>query len=144
MGVTAGIEGRSWSAFFGPASIGLFLAVLALSIGAMGSKHSGLRVTGLFVSLACLVVFAGAILNVGERLYLVNGKTYPHFLARNIGAASHATLDRLQLADCKGTGMEIYGKADHEWVIRCGFSWFGGHTYLSSTDPFGGMLGSQR
>lgn len=143
IGVMAAIDSRSWSASFGPVCVGLFFMALALSMNAMDSKRATLKTTGIAVSIACMLVFVGAILSVGERVYLVNGKTYPRFLATDIGAANHDTLDRLRHAQCRGSLMEIYGKTNDEWVIRCGLSWIGGHTFVSRADPDAGILGSR-
>ncbi|MBK3865187.1 hypothetical protein G3A40_36135 [Paraburkholderia aspalathi] len=140
LAATAGIEGRSWGAFFGPFVIGIFFLALGLAGDARRSERRPMRNAGTIVTIACAVIFVGAILNAGERLYLVNGGSYPRLLAHDLGAADYKTLDRLHGSQCKGESMEIYGKSNSQWVIRCGFSWVDGHTFISTTNPYADVL----
>lgn len=140
MAAIAGIESRSWGAFSGPFVIGVFFLAIGLASDARRSQRRPLRVAGAIVMVACALIFLGALLNSAERVYLVNGSSYPSFLGRDLGAADYKTLDRLHENQCKGDGMEIYGKADGKWVIRCGFLWLDGHTFISSTNPYGDVL----
>lgn len=140
MAVAAGIEGHSWGSFFAFASIAAFYFAVGAARQATRSTRQAVRIAGNSVLIACGLLFIGGALSAVERLYLVNGSSYPRFLARDLGAASYATLDKLHAGECKGQMMEIYGKADDEWVIRCGFNWYEGHTYISSTDPYAHML----
>lgn len=141
LAVSAGIEGRSWGAFFGIASIAAFFFAISAGVQASRSNREAIRVAGKSVLIACTLLFIGIVLSEIERLYLVNGTTYPRVLARDLGAANYATLDKLRADQCKGQTMEIYSKADNLWVIRCGFGWYEGHTYISSTDPYADVLG---
>lgn len=138
--VLAGIEGRSWGVFFGFALIALYFFAIGASRQAARSTRRPVRIAGNVVASACALLFLGMILMTVERLYLVNGSSYPRILAHDLGAANYSTLENLRLNQCKGDGMEIYGKRNDLWVIRCGFSWYEGHTYISTTNPYGHML----
>lgn len=63
-----------------------------------------------------------AALLAQERLYPVHGRTYPHWLARNLGTLDAAALDRLRRTDCLGHRLEMFEKDDGAWVVRCGFT----------------------
>lgn len=141
LAVMAGIESRSWGAFLAPFYIGLFFVALGLASDARRSGRRPWQVAGNVVIAGCGLLFVGSLMNTAERLYLVNGQSYPRLLARDVGAADKATLDNLHRNQCKGELMEIYGKKGGLWVIRCGFSWVGGHTFVSDTNPYGDKLG---
>lgn len=78
------------------------------------------------------------LLAVAERLYLVNGAQYPRFLAKDVAAVPFDDLDGLRVLSCNGELLEVYPKANY-WVLRCGFAYFEGHTFISHTDPFGNL-----
>lgn len=88
-----------------------------------------------FITGAALLMLAGLLLTA-ERLYLVNGATYPTFLAEDLGSIDANTLEYLHKTHCSGEPMEIYRKRDF-WVIRCGVAYLEGHTFISHTDPTG-------
>jgi hypothetical protein len=140
LGAVAGIEGRSWGSFGAFALVAAYFFAIGASRQAGRSTRPPVRIAGNVVWVACALLFVGLILSTVERLYLVNGSSYPRFLAHDLGAANYSTLENLRLNQCKGQGMEIYGKRDNLWVIRCGFTWMEGHTYVSTTNPYGHML----
>ncbi|WP_247394667.1 hypothetical protein [Ralstonia pseudosolanacearum] len=78
------------------------------------------------------------LLAVAERLYLVNGAQYPRFLAKDVGAVRFDDLDGLRVLSCNGEPLEVYAKTDY-WVLRCGFAYFEGHTFISHADPFANL-----
>ncbi len=136
LAVCMGIMSRSWSSFWTLAAIGGFFAAGSLAGAATKSPRKPLRVLGRIGLCAFLLVMVGALLNTAERVYLVNADSYPRFLARNLGTADMHTLERLHAKECKGMGIQVYEKTNYTWVIRCGFDWFGGHTYISNADPY--------
>lgn len=81
------------------------------------------------------------LFTVAERLYLVNGTQYPRFLARDVGVVRFEDLDELRVASCNGEPVEVYRKTGY-WVLRCGFAYSEGHTFISHADPF--ALSSRR
>lgn len=123
--IAAGIMGRSWDSFFITLATGAFV----IFIGAM------LVAGGVRATIAC-VILVGFVLALAERLYLVNGDSYPPMLARDLGTADMKTLEMLRAKECRGEVIEVYEKTNYTWVIRCGFSWVGGHTYISNADPY--------
>lgn len=72
-----------------------------------------------------------------ERVYLVNGSSYPRFLAEDASNVDEAGLAKLRATTCKDDAIEIFEKGE-TWVLRCGFAYYQGHTYISHTDPMGG------
>lgn len=74
------------------------------------------------------------VLLTGERVLLVNGPTYPKYLAEDLGNIDASILEYLHRTHCKGEPMEIYRKRDF-WVMRCGVVYLEGHTFISHTDP---------
>ncbi|EMP3151668.1 hypothetical protein WDX82_005125 [Salmonella enterica] len=142
---------RSWETF------GAFLAV-AVFFGGLGFagvfisgelfKRSGLkgrfwtftdkavRALGYAYLAFFFIGIAAALVGGLERLYLVNGDSYPRFLAKNLGTADMHTIDALRAKECKGESIDVYEKTGNVWVIRCGFSWIDGKTYVSNADPY--------
>ncbi|MBA9846847.1 hypothetical protein DEE89_12110 [Ralstonia pickettii] len=90
------------------------------------------------VGINVLIVIAMAVGLVAtlERLYLVNGSSYPSFLAEDAGNLDEVGLAKLRATSCKDESVEVY-KKDDVWVLRCGFAYYQGHTYISHTDPMG-------
>ncbi|MDN7664056.1 hypothetical protein [Burkholderia cenocepacia] len=140
MGAFAGIVGRSWGSFGVFAAIAAYFFAIGAGREAGRSTRPPVRIAGNVVWAACALLFVGAALLAVERLYLVNGGSYPSFLAHDLGAASYSTLEKLRLNECKGEGMEVYRKGDDRYVIRCGFSWIEGHTYISTANPYADVL----
>lgn len=85
------------------------------------------------LTLAALLVVG--LLVTAERLCLVNARIYPHFLATDLGNVDTARLQELRKSSCKDDSIEVYPKRG-VWVLRCGFAYYDGHTYISHTDPF--------
>ncbi|AOZ09998.1 hypothetical protein [Cupriavidus malaysiensis] len=69
-----------------------------------------------------------AALLAQERLYPVHGRTYPHWLARNLGTLDAAALDRLRRTDCLGHRLEMFEKDDGAgWSDAASRGWRVGH-----------------
>lgn len=84
-------------------------------------------------ALACLLALSLFV----ERVYFVNAPTYPQGLAQDLGKiTSFQQLDPIRKAECSSTTIEIYPKKNG-WFMRCGSIWYTGHTFYSSTDPYG-------
>ncbi|CAJ0788010.1 hypothetical protein LMG19083_01661 [Ralstonia psammae] len=79
------------------------------------------------------------LLSGAERLYLVKGKQYPRFMAKDLGAVEFEGLERLRVSACNGDPLEVYPKTDF-WVLRCGYNYFQGHTFISHADPFANRI----
>lgn len=76
------------------------------------------------------------LFSVGERLYLINGTQYPRFMAKDLGVVESADLEQLRVSACNGDRLTVYRKTDF-WVLRCGYDYFRGHTFITHTDPLG-------
>ncbi|WP_322075481.1 hypothetical protein [Burkholderia cenocepacia] len=142
-GVMSAMESRSWSGFLGAGAVALFFVVFASGRAALDAKKKSVNVAGLVVCASCLLVIVGLLLNGVERIYLVNGDSYPRFLARDAGALNYEGLDRLHKTQCQHEFMEVYQKSDF-WVIRCGMMYLQGHTFVSSTNPYAELEGQKR
>lgn len=79
------------------------------------------------------------LFSVADRLYLVNGEQYPRFMAEDVGAVEFDDLNRLQVSPCNGDPLEVYPKKDF-WVLRCGYDYFHGHTFISHANPFANRI----
>lgn len=134
--VFLGIVGRSWEAFAGYLAFGSFFIGAVLAGEAAQSERKLLRILGKIGCITVGVVIIGTLLNTAERFYLVSAYSYPRFLARNQGEADIYTIEQLRANECKGQSVEVFQKKNYTWVLRCGFSWINGHTYISNADPF--------
>jgi len=125
------VMSKSWSTLLNLAAVGLFFAVGTWASSSLKDGRPGVR--RLAIALSCFffgVILFGFISTV-ERLYLVNGATYPAWLAkRDLGTLPQDALMRFTGGpDCKG-GAEIFDKEDGNSVIRCGgFLWYESKTY---------------
>lgn len=140
-GVIAGIDSRSWSAFFGPVWVGLFFLFAIVSLDATRAAGTAIRRAGWVGTTLTTLAFT-FVLSIGiERLYFVNASTYPQAFARDVGKITEPRqLDPIQKNVCEHTLMEIYPKKNG-WFMRCGSIWYTGHTFYSSTDPYAAYRG---
>jgi hypothetical protein len=90
------------------------------------------------IKIALVIIFGALTLNTVERLYLVNGESYPRFLGQGLGDVDFQVVTDLR--DQYGS-LDIYQKRAGEkdiWVIRAGFGWLDGRTFISDTNPVPG------
>lgn len=87
------------------------------------------------ITIATVLILVGLFLTA-ERVYLVNGATYPPILAEDLGNIDAKNLEYLHRTYCAEEPMEIYRKRDF-WVVRCGFTYLQGRTFISHIDPMG-------
>lgn len=132
-----GILQRSWESFFSVAGIAAFFASGLLAAQMVGSPRRPLHVIGAVGCVAFCAVFIGWILITAERFYLVNGSSYPTFLATDVGHVDSKQVEALRVGEqCHDQVLEIYEKTDF-WILRCGYSYFDGHTFIShGAHPF--------
>ncbi len=118
---------------FGSGLMWLFaIAGIVVLIFQAGSWRSRLRAVVTMLLSGIIVVGAASTV---ERVILVNAATYPSVLAEASDVQDRKSLERLRVNKCKGRPMEIYGKDDGVWIIRCGFNWLEGRTFRSSSQP---------
>lgn len=139
LGVAAflGILQRSWESFFSVAGIAAFLAGGLLAAQWVLSPRRPLRVLGGIGCVAFCAVIIGWFLITAERMYLVNGSSYPTFLATDVGHVDSKQAEALRVGEqCHDQVLEIFEKTDF-WILRCGYSYFDGHTFIShGAHPF--------
>jgi len=141
--VFLGLVQRSWDTFFGFAGVALFFAGVALAGVAIKSKRKPVRVLGALGVIAFVAVIVGLLLSGAERLYLVNGSHYPSFMASDLGAVDSKRMDEIRATSCPNAPLEIFEKGNAQnryWVIRCGFAYYEGHTYISHTHPYANLM----
>lgn len=116
----------------------LLCAMAGLAFGPdLCARRGRLRTLGAIgVGLGVAALLLAALV-AQERLLLVHGRTYPHWLARDLGTLDAAALDRLRQTDCHRHRLEMFEKDDGAWVLRCGFTWLEGRTFLSTPYPAG-------
>lgn len=131
------IGGAVWDKSWSPVRFWLAFGVIAWlpSIGGRMLKAQRLsvrRVGKLLLAAFAAVVLIG-VLDIAERIYLVNGDSYPAWLTqRDIGPVTRATFGHLAMNECKGRWpIQGYPKAGDVMVYRCGFDWLGGHTFIA-------------
>lgn len=130
LAVAAAILARSWEPFWSFGAVGCFVAVFLAAVHAMRSPRSNVRTASKAILAGFfLVMVAGLLLGV-ERVYVVNGSSYPAWLATaDLGAVEKRIL--APAPGCEGEPTEIYQKDNGLVVLRCGLLWYEGHTYLA-------------
>ncbi|CAJ0809564.1 hypothetical protein LMG19083_04964 [Ralstonia psammae] len=53
---------------------------------------------------------------------------------KDLGAVEFEGLERLRVSECNGELLEVDPKTEF-WVLRCGYDYFQGHTFISHADP---------
>lgn len=145
--VGMGILGRSWETFFSLMAICAFFSFGAAASAALRTKRPAIRLVGVVGTVAFLGVILGGLLSGLERLYLVNGASYPAWLAKAdlgpvnglddllfVGSAANdgRGLNVNDAAACRGKSAELHHKSGGVVVIRCGgLMWYDSTTYLA-------------
>lgn len=150
MAISFGILSRSWETFFGLMATTAFFTLGVVASKALRSKLPAIRWGGIVGTIAFYGVILFGFLGAAERLYLVNGKSYPSWLAKEdlgqtneldgllfVGSKSgikeRAKLD--MTAGCAGKNSELYHKGGGLVVIRCGgMMWYDSHTYVAHVE----------
>ena len=100
------------------------------------SAHKLLRWLSIAIMVGVSAFMLVAVLSTIERVYLVNGKTYPRWLARDeLGRIDEAAIDHLRATECKNDPIEVFQK-DGFVVLRCGFAWYEPSTKTFIADSF--------
>jgi len=136
MGVIFGMGSRSVDQFIGFVWPALFFVALGLATDARKSGNRRARNSGTVLYVACTAVVTFFIFIGVERYYLVNGQGYPSFLAKDLELKEGESALQLRESECKNELISSFRKAKDLWVIRCGFDWYSGSTFISRTEPF--------
>lgn len=118
----------------------VFTALLFASRGIKAARAS-LRWLSVAIIVGVSAFVLAGLLSAIERVYLVNGKTYPRWFARGeLGRVSDADLRRLRETECKNDPIEIFQKGGFV-VLRCGFAWYepSTKTFIADSYNFGGQ-----
>ncbi|MFN9473238.1 hypothetical protein [Acidovorax sp.] len=130
-----GIMMQSSSLALATLMLGAFFLVPGLFARGVTSTSKSVARFSYAVAAVWLIAFFGGILGTAERIYYVNGNSYPRWLASG-GLASADEMDALRQGECKGRGpLEISEKADGLFVVRCGTMWWESKTYLADFNP---------
>lgn len=138
LAVGIGILSRSWEAAAAPLLAGTFFLAPTFAWRGIGVTNAPLRIVSWLVVIGWVIAFLMMFFGTVERLYYVNGDSYPRWLATGElqkPANGANVIDELRNGPCKDAGIEITGKRDGVYVIRCGFSWYDSKTYLANFDP---------
>jgi hypothetical protein len=136
MGVIFGLGSRSVDEFIGFVWPALFLTALGVAMDARKSESRRVRHSGTALYVACTAVVTAFIFIAVERYYLVDAQGYPSILAKPLDLKQGESALRLREGECKNDVIYSFRKAKDIWIVRCGFDWFTGSTYITHSDPF--------
>jgi hypothetical protein len=133
LAIIFGLLLKSWGIAFAFLLFAAFFTAGNWACSSLNVSNVVLRWIARVVASCFFLVIIGGVLLMIERLYLVNGQSYPAWLAkRDLGTIDRAQLLQLYGTDCPGMGAEINMKSDNLAVIRCGgMTWLDGHTYIA-------------
>ena len=92
------------------------------------------------INTVVVVAMTVGILSVIERLYVVNGNSYPRWLAQGeLGRMNDADLLSLRATECKHEPIEVFQKEGF-FVLRCGMMLFerSTKTFIADSVNLGG------
>lgn len=129
--VAIGVLTRSVESAFSTVVAGAFFTAPLFALRGLNASSKGIRwASGAFLVCALLFVLVN-VLSVFERVYLVNGKNYPAWLAtEQFESIDNAKLNELRNSYCKNESLELFEK-EESVVVRCGLAW-----YMPSTKTF--------
>ncbi|HEY8095832.1 MAG TPA: hypothetical protein VIE65_07010 [Methylobacter sp.] len=138
LAVGMGITSQSMAFAIAPLIAGMFFMTPSFALRAIRVQRPIIKSLGKFVMLMwiLLVIFSG--LEFIERLYVVNGSSYPKWLATaelDKSMVGWKNLMPLHDRECNHQPFEIYEKANGQYVLRCGLAWHESKTYIANFDP---------
>jgi hypothetical protein len=110
-----------------------------LAMRGITSARKPLRWLSVVIVAAVTALMVIGLLSVIERVYVVNGSSYPSWLASGkLGDVDDAAVDHLRATACQNKTIEIFQK-DHFVVLRCGFAWYepSTRTFIADSYNFG-------
>lgn len=139
MGATFAVLSASIDVFVSFAVMAGFLALPSLGRDLLAS---GGRIARPLGRAALALFFLGVlfgVMAVSERLYLINGSSYPNWLATELSGSWNTVQNQdVVRKSCHGRGgVEVLNKADGRAVLRCGFSWAPGNTFVANASVEG-------
>lgn len=140
MAAAFGIMSRSVETASSTLIVGAVFTAPMFAARGVSSANKALRWLSRAIIFGVAAFLLVGLLSTIERVYLVNGKTYPRWLARGeLGRVDDAALGRLRATDCKNDPIEIFQK-DGFVVLRCGFAWYepSTKTFIADSYDFGG------
>ncbi|MFZ6774555.1 hypothetical protein ACO0LB_17770 [Undibacterium sp. SXout7W] len=139
MGVGLGILSRSWVMFGSFMLVACFLASGTWAARSMKSENVAVRRGATTVAIIYIMLVCFGFLMTIERIYLVNGSSYPGWLVRkdvgnfnDDGVGNIHQISDFSKAYCPSGGMEVFGKDNGLYVMRCGgMLWYEANTYTA-------------
>lgn len=140
MGATFAVLSASVDGLSAFVLLAAFLALPGMARDLLASGGQRERRLGKAVLAAFFVVVALGVAAVAERLYFTNADTYPSWAATQLDGGWDAPHNRqLVLKACEGRGgVMVIQKDEGHVVMRCGFSWAPGNTFIADVPGQGG------
>lgn len=133
------IQTQSWNAGAVPLLLGAFTLLPTYAARVLRSQNRLVRNVAIGVLVLWALAFLTILANAVERLYYVNGKSYPSWLTSGElqpAADGANSLDSLRAGQCKGRGpLEISEKEDGVYLVRCGLFWYEAKTFRATFNP---------
>lgn len=120
-------------------TVGALVAVPMFATRGLDTPRTPMQWLSMTILGAVAIVMVAASLFTIERAYLVNGKSYPRWLASGeLGPVDDAALERLRTTECADEPIDVFQK-DGFVVVRCGFMWYepSTRTYIADSYTFG-------
>ncbi|QNM95440.1 hypothetical protein [Chitinimonas koreensis] len=134
--VVLAVLSRTWSAAAVPLAAGFLMMAPGLAARGRTSINKTLRVVSGIVQAVWWVSVAMIVVGGAERLYYINGATYPRWLIT--GELQQLGIDginQLRATECRGRfPVEVTRKEDG-YLVRCGVMWWDSKTYFTVFDP---------
>lgn len=127
LGVGSGLLQRNWSTFWDFFYVAQFFAILYLACSLSPSQNRYIRAISKSMIWAYAAFFACAAVLAAERLWLINGDSYPSFMGTFYQKFDIPTYEAIP--DCSEGGGDWFEKSD-KTVIRCGSNWLTGTTII--------------
>lgn len=134
MGATFAVFSASMDGLSGFVLLAGFLALPGMARDLLVSgEQRGRRIGKALLAVFFVVVVLG-VAAVAERLYFTNADTYPSWAATQLDGGWDDPRNRqLVLKACEGRGgVMVIQKDEGHMVMRCGFSWAPGNTFIAN------------
>lgn len=139
MGVGLGILSRSWETFGSFMMVACFLASGTWAARSLKAENVVVRRGATTIATIYILLVAFGFVMTIERLYLVNGSSYPSWLAtkdlgefKDDGKGNFTQISDFSKKNCPGGGMEVDVKENGLVVMRCGgILWYESDTFTA-------------
>jgi hypothetical protein len=139
LAVAYGLLSRSASSAFALMGAGAVFTLPIFASRGARSPRGALRLLSRAVLAAFAVFMVVMVLATVERVYLVNGDSYPAWLASGrLGKVTDGDIEQLRRTSCSHDPIEVLQKKGYV-VLRCGFAWYepSTKTYIADSYAWG-------